>query len=210
MDFEYERLEMVKSQLKSRGISDLRVLEAFRLVPREEFVPFHLRDLAYNDSPLPIGEGQTISQPYTAAAMTELLEPKESDRVLEVGTGSGYQAAILAHLVKEVYTIERIASLAEGAKAVLDRLEATNVRVRIGEGGRGWLEKAPFDGIIVTAAGERIPWPLKEQLVEGGRLVMPVGGPFVQTLVKLTRSGHNYLREEHGGFRFVPLVVGES
>ena len=201
---------MVVRQLVGREISEARVLAAFSEVPREEFVPTHLRDLAYNDSPLPIGAGQTISQPYTVAVMTELLEPKAGDRVLEIGTGSGYQAAILSFLVDWVYTIERVGSLAKRAKEVFRKLGISNVVVRVGDGSRGWLEKAPFDGIIVTAAGERIPWPLKEQLVEGGRLVMPVGGPFVQTLVKLTRSGHNYLREEHGGFRFVPLVVGES
>lgn len=204
-----ERRLMVEEQLISRGISDPAVLAAFREVPREKFVPPHLQDLSYIDAPLDIGEGQTISQPYTVAAMTQLLELKPSDKVLEVGTGSGYQAAILAEIVRrgKVFSIERIESLAERARKTLKNLKYLNVELIVGDGSRGLPDKAPFDAIIVTAAAPKIPQPLIEQLAAGGRLVAPIGGDFLQEMIRVTKNKDGSIRQEKfGGYRFVPLV----
>jgi len=207
------RAAMVKTQICAEGIDDWRtpvrderVLEAMRLVPRHEFVPGGTRRFSYYDSPLPIGYEQTISQPYIVALMTELLKPKAEHRVLEVGTGSGYQAAVLALLVKEVYTIEIVRPLAERAEADLKRLGYENVFVRAGDGYRGWPEKAPFDGIIVTAAPEKIPEPLLEQLKIGGRLAIPVGPPGNQELVVMHKTDRGVFRETVLAVRFVEMT----
>ena len=181
-DFAAERERMVNEQFVRRGIHDLRVLAAMRKVPREEFVPAQLRNESYRDSPLPIGHDQTISQPYIVASMTEQLRPKSTDRILEVGTGSGYQAAILAELVAEVYTVEIIEPLARNAQALLERLGYSNVHVKAGDGYKGWPEHAPFDVIIVTCAINHVPSPLIAQLKEGGRMMIPVGESFAQEL----------------------------
>jgi protein-L-isoaspartate(D-aspartate) O-methyltransferase len=209
MDFSAKRRLMVEEQLTPRGISDPAVLAAFKKVPREKFVPPHLQDLSYIDAPLDIGEGQTISQPYTVAAMTQLLELKPTDKVLEIGTGSGYQAAILAEMVKEgrVFTIERITSLARQAGVVIRNRGYKNVEVVVGDGSKGLPQHAPFDAIIVTAAAPQVPQPLVEQLAVGGRLVVPVGGDFLQEMVRVTKQKDGTLKEEKfGGYRFVPLV----
>lgn len=204
--FKAARERMVKEQLEARGIKNPRVLGAFRKVPREKFIPPESQDLAYFDGPLPIGSGQTISQPYIVALMTQLLKPEKAGRILEIGTGSGYQAAILAELVREVYTIECYKDLSDESKKILEGLGYRNINYKIGDGTLGWKEKTPFDGIIITAAAPDIPKPLKEQLAEGGRLVSPVGNKFIQELVRLTRRGRNFDREVFGGCRFVPLV----
>ncbi len=200
------RDRMVDQQIRARGVVDPRVLQAVRKVPRHLFIPRHLWDQAYNDYPLPIGADQTISQPYIVALMTEILELKATDRVLELGTGSGYQAAILAELAAEVYSIDRMGDLAKRAKSVLDSLGYANVQIRVGDGTLGWPEAAPFDGIIVTAGAPKVPRPLTEQLALGGRLVIPVGDMFSQTLtcVRKTESGLKF--EYHGGCRFVRLI----
>ncbi len=188
-NFKTMRDKMVETQIKARGVKDPRVLSAMSKVERHRFVPEEYVNSAYSDQPLPIGEGQTISQPYIVALMTELLELKGEERVLEIGTGSGYQAAILAELVKEVYSIEIIESLANSAKKKLIELGYKNVYVKAGDGYLGWPEVAPFDAIIVTAAPDHIPNPLLEQLKEGGRMVIPVG-TFAQELKKIVkRSG---------------------
>ncbi len=197
---------MVDQQIRARGVVDPRVLLAVRKVPRHSFIPQHLWDQAYNDYPLPIGGDQTISQPYIVALMTEILELQAMDRVLEIGTGSGYQTAILAELAAEVFSIDRMGDLANRAKAVLDSLGYANVQIRVGDGTLGWPEAAPFDGIIVTAGAPKVPRPLMEQLALGGRLVIPVGDMFSQTLtcVRQTESGLKF--EYHGGCRFVRLI----
>ncbi len=174
-DYTPARADMVKRQIEDRGIRDERVLSAMRKVPRHEFVLAGERRNAYRDTPLPIGEGQTISQPYIVALMTELAEPDESDRVLEIGTGSGYQAAVLAEIVRHVYTIEIEPSLAQRASEALERIGYRNVTVRAGDGYAGWPEHAPFDIIMVTAAPDHIPQPLLDQLKAGGRMIAPVG-----------------------------------
>ena len=207
-DLAQAKEEMLKEHLQARGIEDERVLSAFREVPREEFIPQELNHLSYEDTPLEIGNGQTISQPYTVAFMTQLLGPKEKDVVLEVGTGSGYQGAILSRLVRQVYSIERFKELSDKAKEVLDRLGYKNVELKVGDGSLGWPEKAPFDGVIVTAGSPDIPPPLLEQLKEGGRLVIPVG-THGQEMVKVTKTKVGVKREVFPGFRFVPLV-GEA
>lgn len=204
-DFARQREAMVETQLKARGIKDERVLKAMLKVPRHEFVPVPLRRYAYGDHPLDIGEGQTISQPYIVAFMTEALNPQPDHRVLEIGTGSGYQAAILAELVKEVYTIEIIPSLAKRAEATLKRLGYTNVKVKIGDGYRGWKEYAPFDGILVTCAPDHVPQPLVEQLKEGGRMVIPVGRGFAQELYVLEKKGGKVIRKAVLPVLFVPM-----
>jgi protein-L-isoaspartate(D-aspartate) O-methyltransferase len=185
----YARLreDMVRNQIVARGIKDKGVIEVMSRVPRHEFVPPIYRKLAYTDGPLPIGEGQTISQPYIVALMTELLQLKGEEKVLEIGTGSGYQAAILAELVKEVYTIEIIESLARAAEERLNRLGYRNIKVKYGDGYLGWPEASPFDAIIVTAAPEHIPQPLIEQLKMGGRMVIPVGEEY-QELLLVTKT----------------------
>jgi len=182
------------------------VIDAFLKVPRHLFVPGEYRDESYADHPLPIGRGQTISQPYIVALMTELLELKESSRVLEIGTGSGYQAAILSEICGEVYTIERDRTLSDRAKDLLAQLGYAGVRMRVGDGTRGWEEEGPFDGILVTAAAPDIPEPLKTQLAEGGRLVIPVGSAFGQLLVRLVKEGEDFRTESICGCVFVPLI----
>jgi protein-L-isoaspartate(D-aspartate) O-methyltransferase len=188
-DFKAMRKQMVESQIKSRGVKDARVLSAMLKVERHLFVPKEFQNSAYSDQPIPIGEGQTISQPYIVALMTELLELKGGERVLEVGTGSGYQAAILAELAGEVYTIEIIEKLASSAQKVLLELGYQNIRVKAGDGYLGWPEAAPFDAILITCAPDHIPKPLLDQLKEGGRMVVPVG-TYSQELKKIVkRSG---------------------
>lgn len=200
------RERMVQTQIAARGIKDERVLSAMRKVPRHLFVEEALRDQAYADHPLPIGEGQTISQPYIVAFMTEALELKGHEKVLEVGTGSGYQAAILAELARWVYSIERHPRLLERARKILHELGYTNVILRLGDGTRGWPEAAPFEAIMVTAAGPKIPEPLLEQLAEGGRLVMPVGDEWSQYLVKVVKKDGRFHRQILEPVRFVKLV----
>jgi protein-L-isoaspartate(D-aspartate) O-methyltransferase len=203
-----DRSEMVTRQLEARGITHRRVLEVMRKVPRHRFVPAALRDRAYDDSPLPIGNRQTISQPYIVGAMTELLDPAVGDTVLEIGTGSGYQAAVLSELVHKVYSIEIIDELAKGARKTLATLGYDNVVVIHGDGFRGLPDKAPFDGIIVTAAPEEIPQPLLDQLAVGGRLVIPVGG-VAQELVVVERTSEGIQSRRVLPVRFVPMT-GEA
>jgi protein-L-isoaspartate(D-aspartate) O-methyltransferase len=204
--FAAQREEMVRSQIADRGIKDQAVLAALRKVPRHRFVPAIWRDRAYDDGPLPISDGQTISQPYIVAWMTELIGPKEGMRVLEIGTGSGYQAAILAECVAEVDTIEVVAGLGRRAEALLGALGYRNVRVRIGDGYAGWPERAPFDAILLTAAPPKdVPQPLLDQLKPGGRLVAPVGRG-VQHLVRITRTEAGLKREVLDAVRFVPMT----
>lgn len=208
MDLSAQRERMVTEQLERRGIRDERVLEAMRRVPREKFVPEDLARSAYDDSPLPIEERQTISQPYIVARMTEALELGADEDVLEIGTGSGYGAAVLAELARNVYTIERHATLAETARATLAELGYDNVHVRCGDGSLGWPEHAPFAAIVATAASPEVPAPLREQLATGGRLVVPVGPTHgAQELMCLKRLGPSeYTEDRLGGVRFVSLV----
>jgi protein-L-isoaspartate(D-aspartate) O-methyltransferase len=205
------RQRMVAEQLSGpgRNITNALVLAAMGKVPRHEFVPERLRSLAYEDCPLPIGHDQTISQPYIVAFMTEQLEPKPTDRVLEIGTGSGYQAAVLAELVAKVYTVEIIEDLAGRAAVDLKRLGYTNVSVRAGDGYKGWPEAAPFDAIIVTCAPEKVPPPLVEQLKDGGRMIIPVGPTWDQELVLLRKQGDRLERQAVLPVRFVPMT-GQS
>ncbi len=206
------RTRMVMRQLAGRGVRDQRVLAAMRWVPREWFLPPHLAGDAYSDAPLPIGSGQTISQPYVVALMTEQLQPKRTDRILEIGTGSGYQTAILARLASggKVFTIERLPDLLVEAEERFRRLGLTNIETRLGDGAPGWIEEQPFDGIIVAAAAPRIPAPLADQLAPGGRLVIPVGDLASQELVILQRpasgEGEGLTQRQMGGVRFVPLI----
>ncbi|MCM8771321.1 MAG: protein-L-isoaspartate(D-aspartate) O-methyltransferase [Candidatus Omnitrophica bacterium] len=206
MDDTALRIRMVKEQLLGRDINDERVLAAFQKVPRHLFVPEDFQKNAYEDYPLPIGEGQTISQPYMVALMTQLLCLSGEEKVLEIGTGSGYQAAILAELSKEVYTIERFETLANNAKKVLLKLGYANVNVRVGDGTQGWPEEAPFDRIIVTAASPHIPHPLIEQLKDPGLLVIPLGEAFSQILTVVYKDKAKIRQEEICGCVFVPLV----
>lgn len=209
MDGERLREVMVRDQIEARGVRDPRVLAAMRRVPRERFVPRGERERAYEDQPLPIGHGQTISQPYMVAVMTELLRPEPGDRVLEIGTGSGYQAAVLAGLVGRVYTIEIVPELAAGAREVLSELGVENVEVFVGDGYRGLPDRAPFDGIVLTAAPRQVPQALVDQLAVGGRLVAPVGD-FDQDLRVLERTAEGVTSETLFPVRFVPLVHGEG
>jgi protein-L-isoaspartate(D-aspartate) O-methyltransferase len=206
--YEQQREAMVARQIEDRGVKDARVLAAMRKVPRHLFVPGRERSYAYTDGPLSIGKGQTISQPYIVAFMTELMKLKGGEKVLEIGTGSGYQAAVLAEIVDRVYTIEIVPELAETAGAILDSLGYKNVEVRCGDGYKGWPEKAPFDAVIVTAAPDHIPEPLKEQLKVGGRLVIPVGSWF-QELQVVIRTEKGYRTEKSLPVRFVPMT-GEA
>ncbi len=203
-----KREEMVRYHLERRGINDPRVLEAFRSVPREIFVPEARRDQAYNDCALPIGEGQTISQPYIVALMTQQLEVEPEKKILEIGTGSGYQTAILAEIGGQVYTVEVSESLSDRARSRLEKLGlADRVEFKLGDGTRGWEEKAPFDRIIVTAAAPEIPMPLEEQLAPGGRMVIPVGGRRSQTMTVVIKKGPgNFERRQNISCVFVPLV----
>lgn len=204
--FVSERDEMVKYQLKTRAIHSPTVLEAFRKVPRHCFVLPEYQNLAYTDGPLPIGLGQTISQPYIVAIMTQLLELSGNETVLEIGTGSGYQAAILAQCCRQVHTIERHAELAQRAERILHDLGYTNITVHVGDGTLGWPEAAPYQGILVTAAAPRVPEPLLEQLADGGRLVLPVGPHGVQSLEVWQRKGQHYDTETIIPVAFVPLI----
>jgi len=204
-DFAAQRQRMVEQQLKPRGIKDERVLAAMAKVPREEFVPIEARVDAYEDGPLPIGYDQTISQPYIVAFMTEQLRPKPGDRVLEIGSGSGYQAAILAGLVANVYTIEIVEPLAKTAEATLQRLGFTNVHIRVGDGYKGWPEDAPFDAVIVTCAPDKVPQPLVDQLKDGGRMVIPVGERFAQQLYLLEKRNGQLKQSATLPVRFVPM-----
>jgi protein-L-isoaspartate(D-aspartate) O-methyltransferase len=205
------RQRMVAEQLVRRGrdITNARVLEVMGEVPRHEFVPAPARPDAYTDHPLPIGYGQTISQPYVVAFMTERLDPKPADRLLEIGTGCGYQAAVLAELVAEVYTIEIISDLAQQAATDLKRLSYTNVHVRAGDGYQGWAEAAPFDSIIVTCAPERVPQPLIDQLKDGGRIIIPVGAAWKQDLVLLRKRDGQLEQQAVLPVSFVPMT-GEA
>jgi protein-L-isoaspartate(D-aspartate) O-methyltransferase len=203
---EKERRRMVDDQLVGRGVKDERVLAAMRRVPRHEFLPEAIRGMAYADNALPIGEGQTMSQPYMVAIMTELLSLTGTERVLEIGTGSGYQAAILAELCSKVYTVERVKSLAEKARATLDRLEYKNVAIKVYDGTYGWKEMAPFDAIMVTAGAPEIPAPLVEQLKDGGRMVIPVGDRSGQTLLKVVKTTEGPITERSIPCVFVPLI----
>jgi protein-L-isoaspartate(D-aspartate) O-methyltransferase len=197
---------MVEQQLKLRGIKDERVLAAMRKVPREEFVPAEERGDAYEDGPLPIGYDQTISQPYIVAFMTEQLQLKPGDRLLEIGSGSGYQAAVLAELAADVYTIEIVEPLAKTAQATLQRVGYKNVHLKVGDGYQGWPEEAPFDAIIVTCAPDKVPQPLVDQLKDGGRMVIPVGQRFAQQLYLLEKKNGQLKESATLPVRFVPML----
>jgi protein-L-isoaspartate(D-aspartate) O-methyltransferase len=201
-----QREEMVRKQIEARGIKSPRVLAAFRQVPRHLFVSEALRDQAYGDYPLPIGEQQTISQPFIVAEMTQALDLGEDDRVLEIGTGSGYQAAILAQIVYRVYTIERKRSLYLKARNLFDKLHYHNIVMKYADGTKGWQDESPFDGIVVTAGAPQIPDVLIDQLGEDGRLVVPVGNQHTQELIKIFRDDQNIRQTNLGGCRFVKLV----
>ncbi|MBI5634943.1 MAG: protein-L-isoaspartate(D-aspartate) O-methyltransferase [Nitrospirae bacterium] len=206
MEYQKLRDRMVENQLIPRGIKDPRVLDAMRRVPRHIFAGGHNLANAYDDMALPIGEGQTISQPYMVAIMTELLELKGTEKVLEIGTGSGYQGAVLGELAKDVYTIERIASLSDRAAAEYRTLGSDNIHVRTGDGTVGWPEEAPFDRIIITAASPQIPEPLMEQLAVNGILVIPVGSRYSQQLLKITKTANGFTEQYHTPCVFVPLI----
>lgn len=203
--FSFHRQSMVEDQIVRRGVRDPGVVRAMTEVPRHSFVPEHLQDQAYVDGPLAIGSGQTISQPYIVALMTELLELEGDEKVLEIGTGSGYQAAVLSRLVSVVYSIEIREELGQKAQDTLDKLGYNNIQLRIGDGYQGWPEAAPFDGIMVTAAPGTVPQPLIDQLKEGGRLVIPVGD-FFQDLLVLTKTSEGIERREIIPVRFVPMI----
>ena len=205
--FRKKREDMVKYQIADRSIHHRATLEAMRSVPRHEFVPYHMQTFAYDDRPLSIGNGQTISQPYIVAFMTSAIDPKPDDRVLEIGTGSGYQAAVLAEIVKEVYTIEIIPELSEQASEKFKDLDYDNIHTRIGDGYHGWPEASPFDAIVVTAAPENIPEPLIDQLKEGGKLVIPVGPRYsVQYLQLVTKKNGKPKIRNLLPVRFVPFT----
>jgi protein-L-isoaspartate(D-aspartate) O-methyltransferase len=197
---------MVELQIRARGITNPRVLEAMREIPRHLFVPPPYTSSAYTDAPLPIGNGQTISQPYIVAFMTDLLDPRPGNKIMEIGAGSGYQAAVLARLVRHVTTIERIPAVADLARKNIAMLGIGNVSIIVGDGTEGYRQNAPYDGIIITAATPQIPPPLIEQLGEGGLLVAPVGGREIQELIVLKKQGNNTVQSSHGGVRFVPLI----
>jgi protein-L-isoaspartate(D-aspartate) O-methyltransferase len=206
MEYATARNRMVESQLISRGIKDTRVLDTMRKVPRHRFVEEALYSQAYNDHPLPIGDKQTISQPYMVALMTEALELQGSERVLEIGTGSGYQTAILAELAEKIYSIERIRTLSTKAQRILDDLGYFNVVLKVGDGSLGLKEEAPFDAIMVTAGSPDVPQPLVDQLAMGGRLVVPVGDRYTQSLIKIVRAKEGITKTDLGGCRFVNLL----
>jgi len=200
---------MVDQQIAARGVSDPATLEAMRTVPRHEFLPLRLRDEAYMDYPLPIGHGQTISQPYIVAFMTEAIRPQPGEKILEIGAGSGYQAAILAQMGADVYTVEIVEPLAEMARQTLERLGYKNAQVLHGDGYRGWPEHAPFDAIIVTCAPDKIPPDLVAQLKDGGRMIIPVGGGMNQELILLRKQGGKIEKQSVLPVRFVPMT-GEA
>jgi protein-L-isoaspartate(D-aspartate) O-methyltransferase len=204
--YEQDRQRMVEEQFLSRDIRDARVLDAMRKVPRHIFVPEEHRHLAYRDSPLPIGQSQTISQPYIVALMTQMMNLKGEESVLEIGTGSGYQAAVLSQVAREVHTIERHERLAKHALDCITALDIKNVTIHIGDGTRGWPANAPYDAIIATAAAPDVPKPLLNQLADGGRLVIPVGGRIGQYLETWIRSGEEYEYKRSAAVAFVPLL----
>jgi len=204
--YKRQREEMVRRQIEARGVTDPKVLSAMRKVPRHLFVSEALRDQAYGDFPLPIGDKQTISQPYIVAEMTQALQPDEEDRILEIGTGSGYQAAILAEIVFRVYTIEKIHPLFINCRKLFDKLHYHNIVTKYSDGTAGWIDESPFDGIIVTAGSPGIPKPLVSQLAVGGRMVIPVGDQYSQELIKLYKDEHGIHKTNLGGCRFVKLV----
>ena len=204
--FDIQREQMIKRQLIGRDITDTSVLNAFKETPRHKFVNPEQFTSAYSDCPLPIGENQTISQPYIVALMTQALNLKNTDKILEIGTGSGYQTAILAYLAKEVFSIERKENLAKRAKAILRGLNYTNIKIKLGDGTCGWKEYSPFNKIIVTAASPDLPLPLYEQLEEGGRLVIPIASGFAQTLTLFIKESAKMKKEEICGCSFVPLI----
>lgn len=210
MAYETERNRMVDEQLIPRGINDPRVMEAFRKVPRHKFVSKMLLDEAYSDCPLSIGEGQTISQPYMAALMTQCLKLKGGENVLEVGTGSGYQAAILAELAKKVFTVERFQPLADKARETLASLGYKNLEIKVGDGSAGWEERGPYDAIIVTAGAPEAPCSLVKQLADNGRLVIPVGGAYSQVLTVVERKKDKTISTDVCGCVFVPLIGKEG
>jgi protein-L-isoaspartate(D-aspartate) O-methyltransferase len=205
-DFALARRKMVQEQLLARGIKDKRVVAAMMKVPRHLFIEEGLWHQAYGDFPLPIGESQTISQPYIVALMTEALHLAGDEKILEVGTGSGYQAAVLAELTMHVFSIERISIMASKARKILDELGYANVLIKVSDGTYGWREEAPFAGIVVTAGAPRVPSTLLEQLEEGGRLVIPVGDEYSQTLLKVEKREKGYKQEDLGDVRFVKLI----
>lgn len=209
-DFQRQRENMVERQIAARGVRDPRVLAAFRKVPRHLFVPEQYRDEAYEDHPLPIGEGQTISQPYIVAFMTEALAPDSNMNVLEIGTGSGYQAAILGEICREVYTIEIFESLGRRADSLLAELGYDNITVKVGDGYQGWEAHSPFNAIIVTCSPSHIPQPLKAQLAEGGRMIIPVGEHYAQELVLLTKKDGKMIEEAILPVLFVPMIDPEG
>jgi len=202
------RSDMVAAQIESRGIRDARVLAAMRRVPRHLFVPPDLRSRAYDDEPLPIGDGQTISQPYIVAYMTEALGLKGQEKVLEVGTGSGYQTAVLAELARKIYTVELVAGLSVPAKSLLEKLGYANIRFLLGDGTFGWAESSPYDAVMVTAAAASVPRPLEDQLGEAGRMIIPVGSGF-QELVLIRREKTGFSRTRLLPVRFVPLISSQ-
>jgi protein-L-isoaspartate(D-aspartate) O-methyltransferase len=204
--YERQREEMVSRQIEARGVTEPKVLAAMRKVPRHLFVSEALMDQAYGDFPLPIGEQQTISQPYIVAEMTQALQPGKEDRILEIGTGSGYQAAILAEIVFRVYTIERIHSLLVKTRKLFDKLHYYNIVTKYSDGTSGWADESPFDGIIVTAGAPAIPKPLVNQLAAGGRMVIPVGDQYSQELIKIYRDEQGIHQTNLGGCRFVKLM----
>jgi protein-L-isoaspartate(D-aspartate) O-methyltransferase len=206
MNYEVLRKRMVEEQLVPRGIADKKVLEVFGRVERHKFISEDLRSSAYADFPVPIGEGQTISQPYIVALMTECLSLTGQEKILEIGTGSGYQTAILAGLSKEVYSIERFAKLAQKARKTLEQLGYGNIKIKVGDGTLGWPEEAPFERIIITAASPRIPLPLTEQLKEGGKLILPLGESFSQMLTLVEKKDGGLESSQVCGCVFVPLV----
>jgi len=206
IDFKSLQEEMVTQQIMRRGVVTPRVIEAFRKVPRHLFVPEEFWSHSYNDHPLPIGEGQTISQPYMVALMTDLLDLKKDEKALEIGTGSGYQAAILAELAKEVYTIERHKVLAERAEKLLKDLKYPNVKVLVADGTKGWKEFSPYEKIIVTASAPDVPQPLFEQLDEMGKLVIPIGGRWSQDLILIEKRKGKMVKRSICGCVFVPLI----
>lgn len=208
--FVVERENMVDTQLRARGIRDVRLLRAMAHVPRHEFVEARYRDQAYEDHPLPIGSGQTVSQPYIVALMLEILQLDPSSKVLEIGTGSGYQTAVLAELAAHVYSVERHAQLAREAQDTLSHLGIANVSVLVGDGSQGFAEYAPFDAIVVSAAAAKIPAPLFEQLREGGRMIIPVGPPEAQELQLVRKREGKALVTLLEGCRFVPLISGSG
>jgi len=205
-DFAKQRRQMVTRQLRGRDITDVAVLGAMDAVPRHLFVPANIREFSYEDRPLSIGHGQTISQPYIVALMSQLLTLESGDRVLEIGTGSGYQAAVLAEMGAEVFTVEIVPELARRAEKLLDELSYEGVTVKTGDGYKGWPEQAPFDGIIVTCAPTTIPGPLQKQLAEGGRMVIPAGESYAQKLYLLTKKDGKIIQRKVIDVRFVPMV----